>query len=116
MAKDKTVELLNAIAARLASRTDCRRVEYELKLDISDKNELTYEFKPDIWVYPNPRSKLDRWPIVDYILMTKFRIEFDLMTKNGVNHMKLATAAFVPGVYKYQLSVTKKHRKWVKLL
>lgn len=100
MAKDKTVELLNAIAARLASRTDCRRVEYELKLDISDKNELVYEFKPDIWVYPNPRSKLDRWPIVDYILMTKFN----------------TSPIIIPGTYKYQLSVTKKQRKWVKLL
>lgn len=109
--EDQTIKLLHAISKRLASRGDCNHHEYLLELNISDNNELTYQFSPGlIWVCPTRyhRKKTDMLPIVDFILTT----QFDSVLSIHNNHMYLKDLIFTPGLYRYKMSISGRQRKW----
>lgn len=113
--RDITIDLLQAISARLASRADCRRIEYWLELNVED-NKLTYQFNPSmIWVYPDMyhRKKSDMIPIVDYILKSKFSDNVNISEDRDIT---IHDCTLTPGTYHYKLSITKKQRKWFKQL
>lgn len=133
--KDYTVEFLKSIADRLASRVDCKQVEYivaigepliyfsvigkslssdELILNRVSSGEV--RMKPQIDVYPDThhRKSTDKCSILDYVLITKFYDTcYDGIDECG--HARFREGSLTPGVYKYRLSVDKKRRKWSRI-
>ena len=133
--KDYTVEFLKSIADRLASRVDCKQVEYivaigepliyfsvigkslssdELILNQVSSGEV--RMKPQIDVYPDThhRKSTDKCSILDYVLITKFYDTcYDGIDEYG--HARFREGSLTPGVYKYRLSVDKKKRKWSRI-
>lgn len=133
--KDYTVEFLKSIADRLASRVDCKQVEYivaigepltyfsvigkslssdELILNRVSSGEVC--MKPQIDVYPDThhRKSTDKCSILDYVLITKFYDTcYDGIDEYG--HARFREGSLTPGVYKYRLSVDKKRRKWSRI-
>lgn len=95
---DDTNKLLKLIAEHLSRREDCRRVEYEVTI------EYGITISPSIYVFPDihRRKKSDREYIIDHIIEHHFDKD-----ENGDPKF-----ALIAGVYKYELSSTKKSRRW----
>lgn len=91
-----TYELLYGVSKRLASREDCKDVEY--KITISDK--YIY-MEPDVDVFPNThsRSQSDKRSVINHILWQLYIEDSDLK--------------FVPGIYVYQKSINSR-RRWTR--
>ena len=103
-ASKETQQFLRCISDHLSGRKDCRGVEYEVTID-SD-----IRFIPSVHVYPSRynRSKSSRTTVVSHVITYHFPELFE--TKSTIDTNKL-----IKGTYKYQLSVDKKSRRWIKI-
>ena len=132
---DHTLEFLKSIADRLASRVDCKQVEYIVaigeplvyfsvigkslnsdELLLNRVSSSGVRMKPQIDVYPDThhRKPTDKCSILDYVLITKFYDScYDGVDEYG--HATFREGSLTPGVYKYRLSVDKKRRKWTRI-
>lgn len=122
----RTQKFLRQLARRLSGRLDCNRVEYLVGIgyEVSnsgikiaeDNEESDYiYFNPDIYVYRDlhHRKDTDLFRITDLICHKYFpEIVID---RDEFGQLKVDTSMLVRGVYKYQLSVDGKRRRWVKM-
>lgn len=90
-----TMKLLRLISSHLSSRVDCKKVEYYVT--IADHVTMS----PLIEVYPDRRTR------------GKLKKE-DLLHHIQNHHADLTQLQLVKGTYIYQLSVTKKSRRWTR--
>lgn len=95
---DNTKRYLLALSRRLSGRTDCRRVEYIVRI-----NDSCILMNPNILVRIN-RSKDVTLPACWYIFLKLFG------ASNGMVASLLTT-----GKYKYCLSADGKKRRWEKI-
>ena len=126
--KDYTVEFLRAIAERLSSRENCRKLEYVVYIGrpcdqpgyqqhISDSNTTNVvSFYPQRDVYPDThhRQRTDLIDIVYHIMRTKFE---DTIYDHDDEYGRACyvDGSLTPGVYKYILSFDGKRRHWIRV-
>lgn len=92
-----TQELLKAISQRLSGRSDCKGVNYVVKIDYRGVS-----MTPHIFVFPNryQRREVDKLDVVSYIHSKKFsNIRLDDL---------------VEGTYIYTSTFDNTRRKWIK--
>lgn len=92
---EDTMKLLRLISSHLSSRVDCKKVEY--CVTITDHVTMS----PLIEVYPDRRTR------------GKFKKE-NLIYHIQNYHVDVSQLQLVKGTYIYQLSVTKKSRRWAR--
>lgn len=119
----RTEKFLKLITEHLSSRKECRKVAYTcviyastqniLKSDVYDmyvsKSGYCIMFHPNVKVYPNIHLRRDanRSTILEHIVRYHLPELLDCD--------KTCTDLLVPGVYQYQISVSGKRRKWVRV-
>ena len=122
----RTQKLLSKVSRRLSGRAECAKVEFILSIGYKLKDpgakhpvaisESSYiYFYPDVYVYRDKHHRKDKdlYRITDFICHKYFpEIVID---RDKYGQLKIDTAQLVSGVYKYQLSVDGKRRRWVKL-
>lgn len=126
-AKSKlTQKFLRKLAQRLSTRNDCIRTEYLLGIgypilgsDIKVSNvdcasDYIY-FNPDIFVYRDihHRKDTDLFRVAD-LICHKYFPEI-VLGRDEYGQLKVDTSKLVKGVYKYQLSVDRKRRRWMRI-
>lgn len=120
-----TQELLRKITRRLSGREDCKGVEYCLgigvhvegsPINLSDENSVEdyIFFSPDVYVYRDKkhRKSKDLFRIVDFILYKYY--EEDLVKgRDSKGQLLVDTSKLVKGLYRYQISIDGRRRKWI---
>ena len=119
-----TQQFLKQISRRLSGRRDCKSVEYvvgigvpitgsQISLSSMNKPEDYVYFVPDICVYrdKNHRKEKDIFRVVDLIL---HKYHDDLVEgRDEYGNLRVDTSKLVKGVYKYQISMDGKRRRWI---
>lgn len=97
-----TLEFLHTISSRLASRDDCKDVEYVVVAS-DGPHGLGIRMQQTIYVFPNThrRRESDKRTILEYVCDE---------TNWPTNRIYM-----VPGVYKYEKSVDGKRRRWTRV-
>lgn len=121
-----TQQFLKKITRRLSGREDCRGVEYLIGIGVpieeyqlSLRNTINPEdyiyFYPDIYVYRDNkhRKDIDLFRVVDLILHKYYEKEL-VKGRDEFGDLQVDTSKLVRGVYKYQISVDGKRRRWVR--
>lgn len=103
-----TKELLRHVSQRLSGREDCKQLEYEVEIG---QNQV--RFHPDIYTYRDMhhRSDKDRFRVADLILH-KYYSQYIIM-RDIEGNLLIDTSGFLEGIYRYQLSVKGKRRRWI---
>lgn len=122
----RTQQFLKRITRRLSGREDCRHVEYLIGIGVpvkphiytSDelkKHEDYIYFDPDVYVYKDNkhRKDVDLFRIVDLILHKYYENEL-VKGRDEYGNLKVDTSKLVKGVYKYQISMDGKRRRWIR--
>lgn len=93
-----TFRFLYQISRHLSSRKDCSKIEYRVVIQ-PDRSVHIY---PDVYVYPNRymRHRSQRISVTEHVLREHINY-FDFIRRS------------VPGVYVYQISSTKRKRRWI---
>lgn len=109
----RTEFLLKAVAKRLSSRADCRRVEFIV--DIGIQNSEYILFNPDVYVFRDTyhRKDIDASRIIEFILMKHMPEVVHGKDTQGFLHVN--TQMFSRGIFKYELAYNGKKRRWIRL-
>ena len=100
---------------RLASRIDCRQIEYRVVIE-----DIEGTYKQKLTLFPNimiqrgrSRRRSNAMPILEYLNGSIWiaSSEYD----NEKQTIYLYESLYITGIYLYKLSVSKKRRKWIKL-
>lgn len=122
----RTQQLLRRITRRLSGREDCRQVEYLIGIGVpvtpntfNSEDELKHSedyiyFDPDVYVYRDSkhRKDVDLFRVVDLILHKYYEDEL-VKGRDEYGNLKVDTSKLVKGVYKYQISMDGKRRRWI---
>ena len=67
---DNTVLLLKLIAKRLASRLDCKQLNYEIQIKCTSDDKQVITMYPSVYVYPTylNRKQSDRCTVLAYCI------------------------------------------------
>ena len=98
MTTSTTFKFLYQISRHLSSRKSCSKIEYRIVIN-ADKSVYMY---PDVYVYPNRymRHRSQMISVTEHVL------------REHINYFDFIRRA-VPGTYVYQISSTKRKRRWI---
>ena len=121
-----TKDFVNRISSRLSGRVDCSRVEFlvgigchvedsPIKLTDNTKEVDYIYFHPDIYVYRDlhHRKDVDLFRVTD-LICHKYFPEL-VVGRDDFGQLKVDTSKLSRGIYKYQLSVDGRKRRWIRI-
>ena len=108
-----TEKLLFLISKHLSSRSRLRHEEYFCCIST---NMISFYPKEDVFPDKFHKKLGDKISLLYHILIDHF--DLHIQELSSIRHaycINILDNKFVPGVYKYSLSINKKTRRWVRL-
>lgn len=109
-----TNKVLRSISYHLASREDCKELEYEIEIYTNEFENDTIVVSPHITVFPNvhERKHSDRRGVAFHVIYFHFPEIYQDSDEHGIAIKK---NSLVHGTYRYKKFRLTNRRKWVKI-
>ena len=125
----RTEKFLRTLSSHLSGRSECKHLPYRCVIGVEDPERKQIDildilgrdinsyisFYPIVYVYKDrhARKSAQKSSVLDHVL--KYHFADVINNKDIMGNTTIHSGLLVPGIYEYQLSITGKRRKWIRV-